>query len=61
MSGHRSTALSKNISARFWEWLTGILRPSAIMEWAAEHFEGDSRNMAGMFLPAAAGLHVAIF
>ena len=27
-----------------------ILGNSAILGWAAEHFEGDSRNLAGMVL-----------
>ena len=27
-----------------------VLRHSEILGWAAEHFEGDSRNLAGMFL-----------
>ena len=26
-----------------------VLRQSAILGWAAEHFGGDSRNLAGMF------------
>ena len=26
-----------------------IFHPSAFLGWSAEHFEGDSRNLAGMF------------
>ena len=40
----------KNISARFGEWLAEILCHGAILGWAAEHFESDSPNLAGMFL-----------
>ena len=32
-----------------WEWFAEILRCNAFLMWAAEHFEGDSRNLAGMF------------
>ena len=41
--------MRKNIPARFREWVAEILRHSAILGWAAEHFEGDSRNLAGIF------------
>ena len=40
----------KNIPARFREWLAEILHHSAFLGWPAEHFEGDSRNLARMFL-----------
>ena len=40
----------KNIPTRFREWLAEILRHVAILGWAAEHFESDSRYLAGMFL-----------
>ena len=33
-----------------WEWLAEILRHSAILGCAAEHFESESWNSAGMFL-----------
>ena len=42
-----------NKSARVREWMAGILRSStlsAFLGWVAEHFEDDSRNLAGMFL-----------
>ena len=29
----------KNIPVRFWEWLAEILRHSAFLGWAAEHFD----------------------
>ena len=45
-----STEWCKNLPARFREWLAGKLRHSAILEWAAEHFESGSQNLAGMFL-----------
>ena len=44
------TELCKIISTRFWEWLAEMLQLSAFLGWAAEHFEGDSPNLAGMFL-----------
>ena len=37
------------MSARFRELLAGMLRHGAFLGWTAEHFEGDSRNLAGMF------------
>ena len=40
----------KNIPAKFREWLAETLCHSAILGWAVEHFESDSRNLAGMFL-----------
>ena len=39
----------KTFLDRFWERLAEILRHSAILGWAAEHFESDFRNLAGMF------------
>ena len=41
----------KNIPdpARFWAWLAEIFHQSAFLGWAAEHFEGDSRNLAELF------------
>ena len=39
-----------NIPDRFRECLAEILRHNAILGWAADHFEGDSRCLAGMFL-----------
>ena len=44
------TELCKNIPARLREWLSEILRHSACLGWAAEHFGCDSQNLAGMFL-----------
>ena len=48
--GDVSAEQCRNIPARSWEWLAEISRPSAIMGWAAEHFESNSLNLAGMFL-----------
>ena len=45
-----TTELCKNIPARFGEWLAEILSHGTVLGLAAEHFEGDSRNLAGMFL-----------
>ena len=45
-----STELCKNVHARFREWLDEILRHSAVLGRVADHFENDSRNLAGMFL-----------
>ena len=45
-----STEWCKNIPARFRERLAEILRQSAILRWAAEHFESDSLNLSGMCL-----------
>ena len=42
--------LVKSIPDRFCAWLPEMLRNSAFLGWAAENFEGDSRNLAGMFL-----------
>ena len=49
---HKSvtTELCKNFPASFGEWLAEILRQRTVLRLAAEHFEGDSRNLAGMFL-----------
>ena len=52
------TESCKNINARFRDWLAEMLRHSAIVHcWGgqrnilrAEHFEGDSRNVAGICL-----------
>ena len=44
----RSAPLIKTFM-RFQEWLTEIVLRSAFLRWAAEHFKGDSRNLAGMF------------
>ena len=33
----------------FWVWLAETLCHSVILGWAAEHFESDSQNLAGMF------------
>ena len=40
----------KNVPDRFQEWLTEIVRHSAILGWADEHFLSGSPNLAGMFL-----------
>ena len=32
------------------EWLAEMLRYSAFLGWAAEHFESDSQNLVGIFL-----------
>ena len=40
-----STEYCKNISARFREWLAEMLRHSAIVGWAAEHFESDPQTL----------------
>ena len=40
----------KNIPARFQEWLAEIMRHSAFLGRAAEHFKGNSLNLAGRFL-----------
>ena len=40
----------KNIPARLREWLAEILCHSGILGCAAEHFEGDSLNLARRFL-----------
>ena len=32
------------------EWLAEMLHYSAFLGWAAEHFESDSQNLAGIFL-----------
>ena len=45
-----STEECKKIPGRFQEWPAEIFCHSAILGWAAEHIEGDSRNFAGMFL-----------
>ena len=34
--------------------MTEILRHGAFLGWAAEHLEGNSQNLAGMFLPNCA-------
>ena len=34
----------------FQEWLAEILRRSTFLGWVAEHVEGDSRNLAAMFI-----------
>ena len=39
-----NTDSSKNIPARFREWLAEKLRHSAFLGWAAEHLKGDSPN-----------------
>ena len=46
----RMKELCKNIATRFWEWLSEILRHSALLGRAVEHFEIVSWNLAGMFL-----------
>ena len=40
----------KTILQGFEELLAEMLCHSAFLGWAAEHFEGDSRNLAGMYL-----------
>ena len=40
----------KNIPARLREWLAKRLHHSTILGWAAEDFDGVSRNLPGMFL-----------
>ena len=44
------TEQCKKIPVRFWELLAEIWRHSAILGWATEHFGGDSRDFAVMFL-----------
>ena len=44
------TEYCKDVPARFRECLAEILLHSVILGWAAEHFEGGSRNLVGMFL-----------
>ena len=44
------TELCKNIPAMFREWLAEMLRHSAFLGWAAEHFEVDSLNLTGIYL-----------
>ena len=44
-----NTQQCKKISARFVEWVAELLCHSAILGSAAEHFEGDSQNLGGMF------------
>ena len=40
----------KNIPTKLREWLAEMSpRHGAFLGWAAEHFEGDSQNLAGMF------------
>ena len=54
----------KNIPARFWEWLTEILRHGTVLGWAAEQFESESWNLAVMFLHNSVNLQnscVAVF
>ena len=46
----RCTVWCKNIPSRLREWLSELLHYSAFLGWAAEHFESDSQNLAGMFL-----------
>ena len=46
-----STEQYKSIPVRFREWLAEILRQTIFLGWAVEHLEGDSQNLAGMFLP----------
>ena len=48
----------RNIPARFWEWLTEIVRHSAILGWAAQHFESDSQNLTELFLLPSEALEV---
>ena len=50
-----STEQCKNITVRFREWLAEILCHSKLLGWAAEHFEGDSHNLAGMSLHNSVG------
>ena len=49
----------KNILDRFWEWLAEMLRHSAFLGWTAEHFEVDSRNLAGIFLHISVQKHLS--
>ena len=44
------TETCKDILVRFPEWLAEMLRRSAFLGLTAEHVEGDSCNLAGMFL-----------
>ena len=39
----------KNCVGRFWELWGEMLHHSAFLVWAAEHFEGDSRDLVGVF------------
>ena len=45
----KDTEYCKNIPARFGVWLAEILR-SAILGWASEHFESDTRYLTEVFL-----------